>query len=152
MHALSRQKSPWRWTILVLATITMIVPAFLFRSSAAQAATAGGRSIVPGHLASVLKGHSPIHASTADRQLQLSISLNLRNQAGLDALLKAQSDPSSPLYHQYLTPQQFTSMFSPTAATVNKVVAYLNSQGLHVSSVASNRLLIDASGSLSAVE
>ncbi|MGH2480573.1 MAG: S53 family peptidase, partial [Ktedonobacteraceae bacterium] len=52
----------------------------------------------------------------------------------------------------YLTPQQFTAMFSPTSASVNQMVTYLSSEGLHVSSVSSNRLLIDASGSLSTVE
>ncbi|WP_236601018.1 protease pro-enzyme activation domain-containing protein [Ktedonobacter sp. SOSP1-85] len=144
--------SPRRWAILVLATITMIVPAFLLHSTAVQAAPPSGRSVISGHLVPALQHHSPLHTSSANRQLQLSIALNLRNKSALEALVRAQSDPHSSLYHQYLTPQQFTAQFSPTEASVRSVVSYLHSQGLQVSSVASNRLLIDASGSLSAVE
>ncbi|WP_236601938.1 S53 family peptidase [Ktedonobacter sp. SOSP1-52] len=144
--------SPRRWAILVLATITMIVPAFLLHSTAVLAAPPSGRSVISGHLVPALQHHSPLHTSSANRQLQLSIALNLRNKSALEALVRAQSDPHSSLYHQYLTPQQFTAQFSPTEASVRSVVNYLHSQGLQVSSVASNRLLIDASGSLSAVE
>src|SRR5262245_8238127 len=32
-------------------------------------------------------------------------------QADLDALLAAQQDPNSPLYHQWLTPEQFGARF-----------------------------------------
>ncbi|MEO7019414.1 MAG: protease pro-enzyme activation domain-containing protein, partial [Ktedonobacteraceae bacterium] len=158
MHGLSRQSFPWRRALLRLITVTMIVPALLFSfgslmATTAQAAPAASvRSIIPGHMIPALKGLAPTNASSVNRQLHLSISLNLRNRAALDKLIQAQSDPHSSLYHQYLTPQQFTSMFSPTQASVNQVVTYLNSQGLQVSSVASNRLLIDASGSLSTVE
>lgn len=155
MFGLSR--SPWRRALWKLVTIMMIVPALLFGFSALMApvqtaSAAGVRSVIPGHMVPALKGLSPLHASAANRQLQLSIALNLRNQATLNQLLQAQSDPHSSMYHQYLTPQEFASMFAPTPASVNQVVTYLHSQGLHVSSVASNRLLIDASGSLSTVE
>lgn len=153
MHAMSRQKAFWRWAILTLAAITLIVPAFFSHTVSAQAASASnGRTIIPGHMVPALRNHTPMHSSAVNRQLQLSISLNLRNRATLDKLLQAQSDPHSALYHQYLTPQEFTSMFAPTTASVNQVLAYLHSQGLQVSSVASNRLLIDASGSLASVQ
>ncbi|MEO7022456.1 MAG: protease pro-enzyme activation domain-containing protein [Ktedonobacteraceae bacterium] len=153
MHAQFHQRSPWRWAILILAAITLVVPAILFQTGSVQAASASSaRSTVPGHLVPALKHHAPIHTATANRQLQLSISLNLRNRANLDALLNDQNDPHSSLYHHYITPQQFTERFAPTAATVQSVVDYLRNEGLYVSLVASNRLLIDASGPISTVQ
>jgi subtilase family serine protease len=155
MHGLSRQRFSWRRVLSRLVTVTMIVPALLFSfgsfMASAQAVPAV-RSIIPGHMVPALQGLTPTNASPASRQLDLSISLNLRNRAALDSLIQAQSDPHSALYHQYITPQQFTSMFAPTVASVNQVVTYLHSQGLQVHSVSSNHLLIDASGSLSTVE
>ena len=159
MPGLARQGNHWRGALLRLITVALMVPALLFgfssfmsSMSSTHAASVSGRSIIPGHMVPALKGLAPMHASSANRQLQLAISLKLRNTAALNALLRAQSDPHSSLYHQYLTPQQFTAMFGPTQASVNQMVTYLSSEGLHVSSVSSNRLLIDVSGSLTTVE
>jgi subtilase family serine protease len=157
MKITSHCKSLLRWAIIALAAITMITPAIFLQHATALAASVDGRSVIPGHLVPALKNLSPLGSTTAtpalaSSQLQLSISLNLRNPSGLDALLQAQQNPQSPLYHHYLTPQQFSSMFGPTQATVDQVTAWLQSQGLQVNSVAPNHLLIDASGSTSAVQ
>lgn len=156
MHGLSRRHFPWRRALRKMVTVIMIVTMLLFSFGSfiamAQTAPTSTRSVIPGHMVPALKGLLPTNVSATNRQLQLSISLNLRNRATLNQLLQAQSDPHSSLYHQYLTPQEFTSMFAPTSASVNQVVSYLHNQGLQVNSVASNRLLIDASGSLGTVQ
>jgi len=139
----------------VLACIALALFATaLATTSSALAASLGkpsSRYILPGHLVPSLKHHTPIYATASNESLQLSISLNLRNQAALDTLLAVQNDPHSTLYHQYITPEQFAAQFGPTQATVAMVVAYLHSQGLAISSVSSNHLLIDASGSIANV-
>lgn len=90
--------------------------------------------------------------TSADQQLQLSISLPLRNAAALKAMQRDMYDPASPAYHQFLTPAQFNEWFAPTQATVNRVTNWLQQQGLQVNSVAPNHLLIDASGNVAQVE
>ena len=157
MQDLSRQVFSWRKAFLRLVTIMVIVSALLISYSSlvpgtAQAAASGGRSVIPGHLIPALKHLKPQKATDGNRQLQLAISLQLRNQSALTKLLREQNNPLSPDYHHYLTPQQFTDFFGPTTVGVNKVVAYLRSQGIHVSSVSSNRTLIDASASVATVE
>ncbi|GHO89293.1 protease pro-enzyme activation domain-containing protein [Dictyobacter formicarum] len=107
---------------------------------------------IPGHVIPALNGMIPLHPTAQTNMLQLAISLNLQNQEALQALLAAQEDPSSPYYHQYLTPQQFTAQFGPTQSTVDSVVSYLRSQNLVVSSVSSNHLIIDASGTVGNAE
>ena len=81
-----------------------------------------------------------------------SIGLSLQASSDLDSLLNAQSDPSSPLYHHYLTTQQFEQRYAPSQKTVDAVVAYLKSQGLHIDSIAANRLFISVSGTVSVAE
>ena len=53
-----------------------------------------------------------------------------RDRAGLQALIEAQNRPDSPIYHQFLTPQQFARSFGPTAATLAQVVRALNTIGV----------------------
>ncbi|GCE30246.1 hypothetical protein KDA_57300 [Dictyobacter alpinus] len=84
--------------------------------------------------------------------MQLSLSLNLRNRDALTTLIADQNNPLSQSYHHYLTPQEFLDTFGPTQQSVDDVVSYLRSQGLHVSSVSSNRTLVNASGSVANVE
>lgn len=79
----------------------------------------------------------------------VTLSLPLRNQAGLTSLIAGLTNPSSPNYHQYLTPASFASQFSPTSDTVNAVTGWASSAGLTVTSVSSNRTLVTVTGSLS---
>lgn len=70
-------------------------------------------------------------ALPGDTLIHLNIALNV-NQLALDACAKALYDPSSPLYHQFLTPQQISERFAPATATVAKLESYLTSKGLQV--------------------
>jgi subtilase family serine protease len=58
-------------------------------------------------------------------------------QRALDALLAAQQDPSSPSYHQWLTPEQYADRFGMTPSDIAKVVSWLQSKGLTVSTARS---------------
>src|SRR5579884_528069 len=93
-----------------------------------------------------------LQAADANQQLNLSIGLQLRNADQLDALLAAMYDPQSPQYRQYLTPDQFNQLFAPTASDVQQVVSFLQGQGLTVTNVAPNNMLIDASGTVAQVQ
>jgi kumamolisin len=80
------------------------------------------------------------------------IGLNVRDEAALDTLIASQNDPTSPNYHKYLTPQEFTRRFSPAWADVNKVVAYLKRNGLTIADISDNRMLITVRGTAAQVE
>jgi subtilase family serine protease len=87
-------------------------------------------------------------AANAQQQLKLSIGLQLRNQQELHTLLSDLSNPHSPRYHQFLTPQQFADEFGPTADQQQQVIDYLRQAGLQITHIASNGLLIDASATV----
>ena len=90
--------------------------------------------------AGVAIGCAHAHAATmritsavvASQAVGFDVILPLRDPAGLEALVKAQHDSSSPLFHQWITPQQFAQRFGPSAATMSAVAAGFAAQGLGV--------------------
>jgi len=86
------------------------------------------------------------------QQVQLAIGLQLRSGTDIDSFLSALYDPQSPTYHHYLTPDSFTQLFAPTSASVQQVTTYLQNQGFTITAIASNNLIIDATGSVEQVQ
>src|ERR1700724_257376 len=64
------------------------------------------------------------------KRLSLTMTLALRNDAQLESLLQRLYDPQSPDYHRFLTVQQFTEQFGPTAEDYQAVVDFASSHGL----------------------
>lgn len=106
------------------------------------------------------KGHVPAAVATAARVerlprnmvLKLAIGLPLRAPQELDAFLEQLGDPSSPNYRQYLTPEQFTERFGPTAEEYQAVIDFAQENGLRVAARHSNRMLLDVAGTAEEVE
>jgi subtilase family serine protease len=154
MEKISRQKRVIQLVLMsCVALLAIMATVTTYNVSSVSAAPKSGRHTLPGHVAPILAHYkSAARAMSKNNQLQLSISLNLRNRPALTALLAAQSDPTSASYHHYLTPQEFTDTFGPTQDTVNSVVVYLQGQGLHVTSVAPNNMLVNVTGSVATAE
>ena len=93
-----------------------------------------------------------LHRTDPRRQLTIGVNLALRNEAQLEAFIAQVSDPKSPNYGHYLTPEQFAATYGPTQAQVQQVVGHLRASGLSVGSVSSNRTIVDATGPVSAME
>ncbi len=140
-----------RW-IAGAALLLLVIGGAVVAFPSYAAGGSSGRSTLHGHLVPALKHVHPNGPTAGAHKLQLGIALSPRNANGLKALIAQQNDKTSPLYHQYLTPAEYNQQFAPTQATVDTVVAFLRSQGLHVGSVSSNRLLIHADAPVSVVE
>ena len=93
-----------------------------------------------------------LQAADTSQQVQLSIGMQLRSNTDIDSFLSALYDPQSPQYHHYLTPDQFTQQFAPTDNQVQQVTNYLQGQGLTITNIAPNNLIIDAAGSIGQVQ
>ena len=76
----------------------------------------------------------------------ISLSLTVRNSAQLTSFIASLSDPSSPNFRKFITPQQFAASYGQTADAVATVVNYLKAQGFAVNKVYTNNLLITATG------
>src|SRR5579863_1688542 len=73
-------------------------------------------------------------------------------QAALEQLLVEQQDPSSPHYHNWLTAEAYAERFGPTAADMEKISAWLRSQGFALQYTARGRDFISVSGTASQVK
>jgi pseudomonalisin len=85
----------------------------------------------------------------------IHISVVLRRdpavQAAFEQMLANQQNPSSPLYHHWLTPEQMGQLYGPTQSDLAAIQSWLTSQGLTVDSVAPTGMILEASGSLAVV-
>jgi subtilase family serine protease len=77
---------------------------------------------------------------------QITLSLAVRNAAAMDAHAASIVDPASPNYRKFLTPAQVGSLYGQDATSIAQVVNFLQSQGLTVTKVYANNLLISAKG------
>jgi subtilase family serine protease len=73
-------------------------------------------------------------------------------QKDLDNFLAELGDPSSPNYHKYLTPKQFGQRFGMSSSDLNKVIAWLQSEGFSNVKVANSRNQISFDGTVAQVE
>jgi subtilase family serine protease len=111
-----------------------------------------GMKILPGHVPAAVAKLAAYGTLPPANRLNLAIGLPLRDARGLDDFLSAVYDPASPHYRQYLTPEQFTEKFGPTAADYAAVTAFALRQNLTVTATHSNRLLLDVSGSVADIQ
>jgi hypothetical protein len=81
-----------------------------------------------------------------------SVVLKPRNQAALTQFISAVTNPKSSYFHDYLRPGQYASTFGPTKADIAAVRSQLVAEGLHVSGVSSDGLLVHFTGSAKTVE
>jgi subtilase family serine protease len=85
-------------------------------------------------------------------QIRMVLSFSLRHQGRLSRLITQLNDPSSPIYHQWLTPEEFGQRFGRTEAEFNQALSWLQSQGFNVDRPYPSRLAIGFTGSTAVVE
>lgn len=73
-------------------------------------------------------------------------------QQALAAEIANLQNPSSPQYHQWLTPAEFASSYANSASDVSAVVAWLGSQGFQVAPLPAGRGWIEFSGTVAQAE
>src|ERR1700740_2169876 len=112
-------------------------------------------SVLKGSLHPLAQAQYDAGAMPADPRfsgMTIVFSRSDAQQAALDALLAAQQDPASPLFHQWLTPDQFAAQFGMAQSDIEKVQTWLEQQGFSIDSVGRSRNMIHFSGSVGQVE
>jgi len=100
-----------------------------------------------------LNGQAPsVGRLPATKIMQLDVVLPIRDQAGLDKFLSEVYDPSSPVFHHFLTPTEFTQRFGPTQADYDTVVTFLKSNGFEIVGGSRDGMEVQIKGPVSAVE
>jgi xanthomonalisin len=107
------------------------------------AAPAGTRMVA--HATALHAGDTVTGPMSLAQPLRVSVSLQLRNQAQLQAFI---ANPD----HPNLTPAQFTAQYGPSEADANAVAAWLKQHGFSDVSISSNRLLVSATAPTAVVQ
>jgi len=147
-----QRSGTWR---LITAVVTLAgalgvtIPAAMAAPSPSPASTrlmqVGAAPVLPA-------GARALGVLPAAARVSGGVALKLPDSAAVTNFIAAVSSPRSAAYHQYLSRGQFASRFGPSAAAVAAVKRQLESDGLAVSGVSANHLLVSFSGSAAAVE
>lgn len=84
--------------------------------------------------------------------VNLAFAFKYRNEAELEAFIRATSDPASPQYGHFLSPDQFTAAYAPTAGDYNRAVAALRQAGFAITRTSPGRTVLNASAPAAVVE
>jgi len=154
--ALSPQRRLWVFGWIAACTMAAsslgaqtVVPRISSEITSSEQATLKG-SLHPMAQAQFEAGRVP--SDTKLSGITIVFSRSAAQQADLDALIAAQQNPASPLYHQWLTPDQFAARFGMAQADLDKVSSWIEQQGFSVDSVARSRNSIHFSGTARQVE
>jgi MYXO-CTERM domain-containing protein len=86
------------------------------------------------------------------RNVSLLFRMTPQQKAANEALQRAQLDPTSPRYHQWLSPEQVAAQFGASSAVIARATAWLRSQGLTVKGPSRTGQRLSFSGSVAQVE
>jgi subtilase family serine protease len=144
-RALQKRHNRHLFSFYILVTILVC--------TASQASVVGRRTkTLHGHVPKVVAQLPATGSLPATNHLNLAIGLGLRDENGLDEFIAQLYDPSSPNYQKYLTPEQFTQKFGPTAADYEAVIAFARQSNMRVTARHANRLLLDVEASVADVQ
>jgi subtilase family serine protease len=87
-----------------------------------------------------------------NKVMTVTVSLNLRNQAALNALTKQIQTKGSPQYRKFLTMTQFASQFAPAAADSLAVKTFLTNQGMTVTYADKYNMVVRARGTVAEIQ
>ncbi|HEV2207013.1 MAG TPA: S53 family peptidase [Candidatus Acidoferrales bacterium] len=88
----------------------------------------------------------PAPASLPLERMMLLLKNTPEQTFSLQQLLKEQQNSESPNYHKWLAPQEFGQQFGASEADIQKITAWLKSEGFTIDNVANGRNLIEFSG------
>ncbi len=147
-----------RFVSAAVLSFSLVIPGFLLCAAQAQqdsyrATTAQQQhaQVLPTRVAAPA-GLKALGRLGAGQRLDLAITLRLRHEDELTALLNEIYNPASPSYRHYLTVEQFTERFGPTVEDHERVLAFARSNRLTVTHTSANRVVVDVSGRVEDIE
>ena len=107
-------------------------------------------TVAPRALKAIDLGPAP--ANTALQAMTLRFSLTVAQNQALSTLEAAQQNPSSALYHQWLTPEQYGAQFGLSSNDLAQVTSWLGAQGFTNIHTARSRTFVSFSGTAAQAE
>jgi hypothetical protein len=98
-----------------------------------------------------LVSDGPVEDSVRVSGITLRFKPTLDQTIELERLLEDQQNPESPLYHQWLSPEQYAERFGLGTADFEKVVEWIASEGFRIDHASNSRTYISFSGTAAQV-
>jgi subtilase family serine protease len=128
------------WAPISLCFALFLAP--LARAQSSSWVSTATRAVGP-----VLVNATPIGLLDSSTPIHVAVALRLRNQNALVQYVRAANDPSSQLFGNRLTADQFVAGYGPTNSQVQAVVSYLTANGFANIQAEPNNLFVTADGS-----
>jgi Pro-kumamolisin, activation domain len=135
------------------ATISLAIVAMLIaltgaslQSQATQVDAASFLVTLPNTTTPAISTAQVVGPLATNTPLTLTIALPSRDPSGLDRFTQDVSDPSSSLYHHFLTTEQFNATFGADRSLVQKVEQFIRNAGLQLVGEQSGGLYINVTG------
>lgn len=93
-----------------------------------------------------------VSALEISQPVRIAVTLKARNQAQLDQLASAVSNPGNPNYHRFITTNEFQRRFAPSDTDAASVVAHLRSNGFTDIRVSPGNGMVTAVGNANTVQ
>jgi subtilase family serine protease len=157
-----RRRTAPSLTLFVFSTLCLLAMALCLAPSAyAQNRDLVVAAVEPANRVA-LTGHHPAWASAQNDLGAVPMDLSLDHlvfvlarppqlQQEFDQFLREQLDPASPNYHHWLTPVEIGERFGASQHDTDAITSWLQSQNLHLDSIANSRVRIQFSGPASAI-
>jgi uncharacterized repeat protein (TIGR01451 family) len=87
-----------------------------------------------------------------NERVHLSIALQAKDRQGIAAFAQSVSDPSSPNFRHYVTPEQFGQMFGASEQDYAALQEWAKSKGFKISHVHKNRLVLSVEADAKDIE
>lgn len=138
---------------ILMVSSTTLASTLLFASQTLAASAPSGLTVlhnnVPHHLLSQSTVKGPALASA---RTVFEVTLNWRHAHQLKNLIQGLYSPSSPTYHHFLSPAQFTRDFGPTMGQIHAVATYFSHYGISLTATSTNHNTLRFSGTYSQIE
>src|SRR5262249_8361637 len=103
-------------------------------------------------LAGTAHADTDLGPSAATQNVTASLVLKVRDPDGLEQFVAGTTDPSNWLYHQFLSTKGFAARFAPSDHDIQRITDFLTANGITVTEVYGDHLLIKATGPVSAFD
>ncbi|MGC9990491.1 MAG: protease pro-enzyme activation domain-containing protein [Terriglobales bacterium] len=88
----------------------------------------------------------------ANQTMRFDIVIPLRDQTGLDIFYQELYDPTTPFYHQFITPEEFTARFGPTEQDWEAMVNFAKASGFQIFSGSRDERDLRVTGTVANIE
>ncbi|MCL4331907.1 MAG: S53 family peptidase, partial [Candidatus Thermoplasmatota archaeon] len=116
--------------LVIAISIAFILTGFWGAQQSVQ--KAASENLIPVKSSGIVTNEKPVAGINTNEIANVVVTLHYRNTQGLNSFLSALQNPNSPLYHKYLSRQQFINTYSPTSTEYFSYVSYFLKEGFAV--------------------